>query len=701
MKQTLLLVPTGIGVGLSTVILGLSRVFEEQGVRVKRFRPVNQSKLLGNDAFSISVQEAEKLLSNGQSDQLLEKILTNFHTVQEQADVVLVYGLIMLQEQSYAADLNIRLAATLNAQVIIVTTPANYSLIELDHQIEIAARYFGGIDSERMFGCIINKINGPVIKGKDTRLDLGYWYEPNAAQMHTTIDYQQAPVFQKDSFKLLGCIPWNPEIIAPRVQDVAAFLEAKIINPGAMHERFVHYITLCARSINNMTDSLVSGTLIITPGDRSDVIVATCMAALNGVSLAGVLLTGGFEPDAHIMNLCQRAFEQGLPLLAVPENSFRAVVMLHDLTLEIPADDGVRLERIKYFVASHLKKNWIRNFITATYERHLSPVAFRYQLTKRAQAAKKKIVLPEGAEARTLAAAALCAERGIAHCILLAEEEEVRRTAQNNGIVLPADITILNPTEIAERFVEPLLTLRKDKGLTEFAAKEYLQDPVVVGTMMLQQGEVDGLVSGAVHTTANTIRPALQIIKSRPDVKLISSVFFMCMPEQVLLFADCAVIPDPDVTELAHIAIQTAETACAFGITPRIAMISYSTGSSGSGQDVDKVRAATELVKTLRPDLVIDGPLQYDSALIPSVAQSKAPDSPVAGKATVFIFPNLNTGNTTYKAVQRSADVVCIGPMLQGLRKPVNDLSRGASIEDILYTIAITAIQAESVQTSA
>lgn len=694
MTQALLLVPTGVGVGLSTVLLGLSRSFEEQGVRVKYFRPINQSKLISNDPFSISVPEAEKLLGSGHSDQLLEKILTNFHEIQTQADVVLIYGLIMLQEQSYAADLNVRLAATLNARVIIVTTPGNYSVNELDHQIEIAARHFGGVDSEQLFGCIINKINGPVIKGHDTRLDLGYWYEPGAKLDNVIAAYDQAPVFQKNNFTLLGCIPWNPQIIAPRVQDVAKFLEAKVLYAGTMDRRFVHYITLCARGINHVTDALVPGTLIITPGDRSDVIVATCLAALNGVHLAGLLLTGGFEPDVNIMKLCERAFDQGLPLLSVAENSFRAAVMLHDLTLEISNDDTVRTEKIKNFVAEHLKKDWIKAFISTDYARHLSPIAFRYQLTKHAQAVYKTIVLPEGSEARTLAAAAICAERGIAHCVLLADAEEVQRTAQNNGIVLHKDLTIMNPADIADRLVAPLLALRKDKGLTEFAAKEYLLDPVVVGTMLLQQGEVDGLVSGACHTTANTIRPALQIIKSKPGVELISSVFFMCMPDQVLLFADCAVVPDPSVNDLAHIAIQTAETAKAFDITPRIAMISYSTGISGSGQDVDKVRAATELVKTLRPDLLIDGPLQYDSALIPSVAQSKAPDSPVAGKANVFIFPDLNTGNTTYKAVQRSADVVCIGPMLQGLRKPVNDLSRGASIEDIVYTIAITAIQA-------
>ncbi|MBF3041311.1 phosphate acetyltransferase, partial [Pseudomonas aeruginosa] len=303
---------------------------------------------------------------------------------------------------------------------------------------------------------------------------------------------------------------------------------------------------------------------------------------------------------------------------------------------------------------------------------------------------------PEGSEPRTVQAAAICQARGIARCVLLAKPEEVQAVAQAQGIVLPEGLEIIDPDLVRQRYVEPMVELRKGKGLNAPMAEQQLEDSVVLATMMLALDEVDGLVSGAIHTTASTIRPALQLIKTAPGYNLVSSVFFMLLPDQVLVYGDCAVNPDPSASDLAEIAVQSAASAQAFGIPARVAMISYSTGDSGSGVDVDKVREATRLAREQRPDLLIDGPLQYDAAAIASVGRQKAPNSPVAGQATVFIFPDLNTGNTTYKAVQRSADCVSVGPMLQGLRKPVNDLSRGALVEDIVYTIALTAIQADA-----
>ncbi|MBF3054201.1 phosphate acetyltransferase, partial [Pseudomonas aeruginosa] len=299
-------------------------------------------------------------------------------------------------------------------------------------------------------------------------------------------------------------------------------------------------------------------------------------------------------------------------------------------------------------------------------------------------------------EPRTVQAAAICQARGIARCVLLAKPDEVQAVAQAQGIVLPEGLEIIDPDLVRQRYVEPMVELRKGKGLNAPMAEQQLEDSVVLATMMLALDEVDGLVSGAIHTTASTIRPALQLIKTAPGYNLVSSVFFMLLPDQVLVYGDCAVNPDPSASDLAEIAVQSAASAQAFGIPARVAMISYSTGDSGSGVDVDKVREATRLAREQRPDLLIDGPLQYDAAAIASVGRQKAPNSPVAGQATVFIFPDLNTGNTTYKAVQRSADCVSVGPMLQGLRKPVNDLSRGALVEDIVYTIALTAIQADA-----
>ncbi|WP_274572623.1 phosphate acetyltransferase [Neisseria leonii] len=332
--------------------------------------------------------------------------------------------------------------------------------------------------------------------------------------------------------------------------------------------------------------------------------------------------------------------------------------------------------------------------LAAAQETRLSPAQFRFNMIEAARRADKRIVLPEGAEPRTVQAAAICHEKGLARCVLLAPREEVLAVAEQVGVTLPDSVEIIDPATLVEQYVAPMCELRKSKGLTPEQAREQLQDTVVLGTMMMAQNDVDGLVSGAVHTTANTIRPALQLIKTAPGASMVSSVFFMLLPGQVLVYGDCAVNPNPTPEQLAEIAIQSADSAKAFGIEPRVALISYSTGTSGAGPDVDAVAEAVALAKAKRPDLAVDGPLQYDAATVPSVAKSKAPNSPVAGQATVCIFPDLNTGNCTYKAVQRNANVLSVGPMLQGLRKPVNDLSRGALVEDIVYTVALTAIQA-------
>jgi phosphate acetyltransferase len=328
----------------------------------------------------------------------------------------------------------------------------------------------------------------------------------------------------------------------------------------------------------------------------------------------------------------------------------------------------------------------------------MSPPAFRHQLSERARAANKRIVLPEGHEPRTVQAAIICHQRQLARCALIGNATEIRSVAASLGLELPPELEIIEPSAVRKRYVAPMVELRKHKSISAEVAESMLEDNVVLGTMMVALDEADGLVSGAIHTTANTVRPALQLIKTHNNAKVVSSVFFMLLPQQVVVYGDCAINPDPNPEQLADIAIQSAQSAEAFGIEPRVAMISYSTGESGSGRDVEKVREATRLARERRPDLLIDGPLQYDAAAIASVGLSKAPNSQVAGRATVFIFPDLNTGNTTYKAVQRSANVVSIGPMLQGLRKPVNDLSRGALVEDIVFTIAITAVQAKQVE---
>lgn len=388
---------------------------------------------------------------------------------------------------------------------------------------------------------------------------------------------------------------------------------------------------------------------------------------------------------------------QNLQVIEKKENFFNMVLPIIG---KIPYRNEFTAEKSAYYatvngatISKYLDINWLWPFLNSANIENLTPPVFRHRLIANAGRANKRIVLPEGEEPRTLQAVNICAERHIARCVLLGNKTAILQAAAKINLQLHEQIEIIDPDAVREQYVAPLVELRKSKGLTADEARQQLQDNVVVGTMMLQLGEVDGLVSGAVHTTANTIRPALQIVRTAPGAKLVSSIFFVCLPDQVLVFGDCAINPNPTAEELADIAIQSADSARAFGIIPLVAMLSYSTGTSGAGADVEKVKKATEIAKQLRPDLDIDGPLQYDAAIDKEVAALKAPKSFVAGKANVFIVPDLDVGNIVYKAIQRSTGSVCIGPMLQGLRKPVNDLSRGCLVEDIVYTIAITAVQ--------
>ncbi|MCL5261562.1 MAG: phosphate acetyltransferase [Gammaproteobacteria bacterium] len=345
-------------------------------------------------------------------------------------------------------------------------------------------------------------------------------------------------------------------------------------------------------------------------------------------------------------------------------------------------------------IADQIDKNWVRDIINLKHKQTVPAAMFRHQLLKKARQAHKKIVLPESFDLRVIQAAAKCAESGIAKCVLLGSEKNVKDILYENNLTLDGEVEILDPKNLIDRYVSPLVEARKHKGMNEDTARASLQDNMVLAAMMLKQGDADGVVAGAITTTADTVRVALQLIPRLPNSKIISSTFFMCFFDQVLLYADCAINIDPNAEKLALIAIDTADSARLFGIEPRVAMISYSTGNSGSGADVEKVKEATSIVKQLRPDIIIDGPLQYDAAIAEEVAKLKAPDSPVAGNATVFIFPDLNSGNTVYKAAQRSSNILTLGPMLQGLTKPMNDLSRGCSAEDVMFTIALSAVQA-------
>ncbi|WP_191091655.1 phosphate acetyltransferase [Affinibrenneria salicis] len=704
-----MLIPTGTSVGLTSVSLGVIRAMEQKGVRLSVFKPIAQPRsgsnapdqtttiIRANSAITaaepLDINHVENLLGSNQQDVLMEEIIARYHENTQDAEVVLVEGLVPTRKHQFANALNYEIAKTLNAEIVFVLALGNDSPDQLKERIELARSSFGGSKNKNITGVIINKLNAPVDEQGRTRPDLSEIFDDSSKANIANIDPKL--LFANSPLPVLGCVPWSFDLIATRAIDMAKHLDARIINEGDLRTRRVKSVTFCARSIPHMLEHFRPGSLLVTSADRPDVLVAACLAAMNGVEIGALLLTGGYEMDPRIGKLCERAFQTGLPVFMVNTNTWQTSLSLQSFNLEVPADDSERVEKVQEYVARHIDSQWIDSLSAASERsRRLSPPAFRYQLTELARKAGKRIVLPEGDEPRTVKAASICAERGIAHCVLLGNPDEIQRVAAVQGVELGKGIEIIDPIAVRERYVPRLVELRKNKGMTEVVAREQLEDNVVLGTLMLEQGEVDGLVSGAVHTTANTIRPPLQLIKTAPGSSLVSSVFFMLLPEQVLVYGDCAINPDPTAEQLAEIAIQSADSASAFGIDPRVAMISYSTGNSGAGSDVEKVREATRLAQEKRPDLIIDGPLQYDAAIMADVAKSKAPNSPVAGQATVFIFPDLNTGNTTYKAVQRSADLISIGPMLQGMRKPVNDLSRGALVDDIVYTVALTAIQA-------
>lgn len=691
--HTFFIAPTGFGVGLTSISLGLVGALERSGLKVGFFKPIAQphagdlgpersSELIArthglNSPKPLPLSHVERMLGDGQLDELLEEIISLYQQAAADKDVVIVEGMVPTRHASYAARVNFHLAKSLDADVILVSAPEDENLTELSDRIEIQAQLFGGPKDPKVLGVILNKVRSEdgITAFAERLLEL-------------------SPLLKSQDFRLLGCIPWQDELNAPRTKDIAELLGARILNAGDYEQRRMLKIVLCARAVANSVQLLKPGTLVVTPGDRDDIILSASLAAMNGVPLAGLLLCSDFAPDPRIMELCQGALASGLPVMTVSTGSYDTATNLNRLNKEIPLDDRERAEKVSNFIAGHIDHDWLSARCGTPRELRLSPPAFRYQLVQRAKAAAKRIVLPEGSEPRTVQAAAICQARGIARCVLLAKPEDVHAVARAQGIELPEGLEILDPDLIRGRYIEPMVELRKGKGLNAPMAEAQLEDTVVLGTMMLALDEVDGLVSGAIHTTANTIRPALQLIKTAPGYNLVSSVFFMLLPDQVLVYGDCAVNPDPNAEQLAEIALQSANSAQAFGIPPRVAMLSYSTGDSGSGEEVEKVRVATRLAREKRPDLLLDGPLQYDAAAIESVGRQKAPNSPVAGRATVFVFPDLNTGNTTYKAVQRSAECISVGPMLQGLRKPVNDLSRGALVDDIVYTIALTAIQA-------
>jgi phosphate acetyltransferase len=691
MARSLLVAPAAEGVGLARTCLGLLRVLDRRGVRVAFVKPVAQPRADGGSDRSVArvtaitalrppepltTAELEQQLGEGGLEVVLEKIVAAWEPVYDGSDVVVVEGLSPGPAKMYVSSLNQALARALDADVVLADSwPADADVDGLAEQLAIAASGYVSGEQARVVGCVVHGLPGA---------------GPGAAA-------EVRAALAKYKLRLIAAVPHCPELTWPRVRDLVRELHPEVLHGGDLSRR-IKDVAVMARGIPGGIRVLDAGRLVVVPGDRHEVIMAAYLAELSGTHLAALLLSSGTPPDPQVSELTRATAAVGLPVLLVESDSYQTATRVRDLDPGLPVDDLERIESVTDNIADALDPSWLESLTSTSRPRRLSPAAFRYQLVERARAADALVVLPEGTEPRTMQAAVACAERGIARCLLLGAPDEVATQARHLGLQLPAGVTIQDPRAVAERYVAPLTELRQSRGWTQEVAREHLADPVTVGTMMLRQGEVDGLVCGAAHTTAATVRPALQILGTKPGNRLVSSVFFMCLPDEVVIYGDCAINPQPDAEDLADIAITSAGSARAFGIEPRVAMISFSTGTSGTGTDVDKVAEATRIARQREPGLAIDGPLQYDAAAIASVGQAKRPGSPVAGHATVFIFPDLDTGNTTYKAVQRSAQVVSIGPMLQGLAKPVNDLSRGALVDDIIYTVALTAIQARGGQ---
>jgi phosphate acetyltransferase len=618
------------------------------------------------------------MVSHGQSDALLKNILEKYKALESQCDFVLCEGTDYTGVSSaFEFDFNAGVANDLGCPILAVVNGRGKSPQEILDAIRFAR------DAFESQGCTILAI-------------LVNRVEPqNAGLINAQLKDE---IFVKEPVYLL---PEEPLLGKPTVGEIAATLKSRHLqgDPEDL-KREVLDIKIAAMNLPHFLDYIGDGTLVITPGDRSDVILGSLAATVSETypNISGLLLTGGLPLEPQVQRLIKGSKKTSpIPIFSVDTDTYATAIKAESVRAALTPQNERKIASALGLFEAHVNIAEMEERIKVVRSTSVTPIMFEYNLIERAKTHKQHIVLPEGSERRILQASEILLRRQVVDITLLGNPEDIRRKISGFGLNLD-DIKIVDPmqSELLEEYAMIYYGMRKHKGISEKMAGDTLTDVSFFGTMMVYKGVADGMVSGAVHTTGETIRPALQIIRTRPGVAIVSSVFLMCLADRVLVYGDCAVNPDPSAEQLADIAVSSAETAKIYGIEPRIAMCSYSTGESGQGKDVDKVREATRLVKENRPDLKIEGPIQYDAAVDAGVAKTKLPQSEVAGRATVFIFPDLNTGNNLYKAVQRSADAVAIGPVLQGLDKPVNDLSRGCTIPDIVNTVAITAIQAQA-----
>lgn len=692
MKQSLYITATGPQSGKSAIALGIMQLLSGVTGKIAIFRPIiaipqlddkdpdinlmlEYFKLEQNyaDTFAYTEEEAYELIAQEGTNALQEEILNKFKALQASYDFVVCLGTDFRgKDPVFEFNLNAEIAGNLNAPVLLVVGGKDMTLPEIRQTIQTSM-----MDMSKtcdVVATIINRVS--LSRAELDSLRYGFSSGKGPA--------------------LIYDIPDDPTLGSPTLSDVARCLDAEFLNGEHATDTLVSNFVIAAMHAEHFLSYLEKDLLVFTPGDRSDILLTTLVARLspNKPSIAGVLLTGGIKPADSIMELIRSLGSLSLPILLTQHHTYRASQFVQNVRGAIEPTD-IRKVNTALGLFEHYVDGKMLASQLAEKSSRVTPLMFEYNLLAAARQKKQRIVLCEGEEPRILEATDILLRRDAADIILLGNVQNIQATASKMGLNIAA-ATIIDPAHSPdyEDYANSYYEFRKAKGMTQERAHDIMLDATYYGTMMVKKGAADGMVSGAINTTAHTIRPAFEFIKTKPGFSVVSSVFLMCLSDRVLVFGDCAVNPNPTAEQLAEIAITSAHTAKVFGIEPRVAMLSYSTGSSGKGADVDVVIQATKLAQEKAPELLIEGPLQYDAAIDPTVARTKAPNSKVAGKATVFIFPDLNTGNNTYKAVQRAAGAIAIGPVLQGLKKPVNDLSRGCLVADIVNTVIITAIQA-------
>ena len=679
--------------GKSLVVLGLMQLLLGKMGKVGYFRPVIDDVTDGGvdnhintvishfnldipvtDAYALTQSQVVELFNEGRQRDILDTIISKFKHLEAQFDFILVEGSDFTSDGSIIEfDLNIDIAKNLGTPVILVDNAKGKNLTEFCGNLESAVNTYlqKGIE---ILAVVANKV-------RPENVDLVY---------------QELKKELKDK-TIAFAVPRVKDLSHPTIKEIVDSLKGKVLFGAENLDNQTGSFGVGAMQLHNYLKHLHENSLVITPGDRSDIILGALQANLsdNYPTISGIVLTGGILPEPSILKLLE-GFETHVPIISVEQGTFDATNAVGNIKSKIYAESKQKIATSITLFNNHIDGELLLARLETFKPKGTTPRMFQYNLLQRAKSHKKHIVLPEGEDVRILEAASQLSAMGIVSITLLGNREQLEKKAMQLGFDI-SHLNIIDPASAPnfENYATTFYELRKHKGVNMDMARDSMLDVSYFGTMMVYKGDADGMVSGAIHTTQHTIRPALQFIKTKPGIGVVSSVFFMCLENRVSVFGDCAINPNPTAEQLAEIAISSASSAEAFGIKAKIAMLSYSSGSSGKGEHVDKVRTATELVKSKHPELEIEGPIQYDAAVDPLIGKSKLPDSKVAGQASVLIFPDLNTGNNTYKAVQRETGALAIGPMLQGLNKPVNDLSRGCTVEDIFNTVIVTAIQAQ------